>query len=145
MCPQHHAVKTVIGNRDEDLHTAIHEILHLMGWSSALFPYFRDQNGSPRTPRCPAWEGANPVTPLPVGVYPYDANKKNWGADEYCCATNTVGSPPFKCGSDTWEYQVSANTVLQANAISGISRRPSAPLSRPQTWFVCIYFGCLAA
>ena len=54
MCPQRNTPKTVPGDRDEDFHTALHEILHIIGWSSALFPFFRDSSGHARTTRCPS-------------------------------------------------------------------------------------------
>ena len=53
MCPQTTNPKTVPGDRDEDFHTALHEILHIIGWSSSLFPFFRDSSGYARTTRYP--------------------------------------------------------------------------------------------
>lgn len=36
---------------DEDVGTAVHELLHVLGFSSQAFPWFRDDLGLPRTPR----------------------------------------------------------------------------------------------
>ena len=104
MCPQHHAAKTVRGQRDEDFHTALHEILHILGWSDALFPFFRRSDGTPRTPRC--------ATELPAGVRAYSLEPDPAYSDtDQCCASNTVGHPPFLC-TGTQAYQASADTVL---------------------------------
>ena len=46
-------VVSVRGEIDEAFHTVVHEITHILGMSSALFPYFRDAGGAPRTVRCP--------------------------------------------------------------------------------------------
>jgi len=67
MCAVHHEpYKTteVVGSDDivrektiqeteEDFHTGLHEIMHILGMSDALFPWYRDFNGDPRNPRCP--------------------------------------------------------------------------------------------
>jgi hypothetical protein len=39
--------------------TTIHEITHVLGFSSTLFSLFRDENGVPRTPRCPNATGCS--------------------------------------------------------------------------------------
>ncbi|CAE8698733.1 unnamed protein product [Polarella glacialis] len=39
------------GELQHDVGVAIHEMLHVMGFSSYLFPFFRDDAGQPRTPR----------------------------------------------------------------------------------------------
>ena len=36
---------------EEQLSTAVHEVLHALGFSSASWPLFRDNDGTPRTPR----------------------------------------------------------------------------------------------
>lgn len=43
----------MLSNRDwdGDVGTAVHELLHVMGFSSHAFPWFRDDLGLPRTPR----------------------------------------------------------------------------------------------
>jgi len=53
MCPQwlNPATRTSRGARDEDLHTALHELMHVVAWSQSLFAFFRDAQGNPRTPR----------------------------------------------------------------------------------------------
>ena len=104
MCPQHHEVKTVRGRRDEDLHTAIHEVLHILGWSDGLFPWFRDESNNPRTARCPNLQG-----PLPVGVQ-WLQDKTYTDEAALCCASNTIGHPPFFCKSQ--RYSTSTGTVL---------------------------------
>eukprot|EP00899_Mesostigma_viride_P003553 jgi/Mesvir1/13199/Mv06159-RA.1 len=44
-------------NYDDDiswlrqLNTAVHELVHVLGFSSSLFPYYRDPTGKPRNPR----------------------------------------------------------------------------------------------
>ncbi len=35
----------------------LHEMIHVLGFSSSLFPFFRDKNGQPMTPRCPGASG----------------------------------------------------------------------------------------
>jgi leishmanolysin-like peptidase len=35
----------------------LHEMVHVLGFSSSLFPFFRNENGLPRTPRCPGASG----------------------------------------------------------------------------------------
>eukprot|EP00899_Mesostigma_viride_P024298 jgi/Mesvir1/5052/Mv02253-RA.1 len=35
----------------QQLNTAVHELVHVLGFSSSLFPYYRDAAGNPRTPR----------------------------------------------------------------------------------------------
>jgi hypothetical protein len=37
-------------DREEDFHTTLHEIVHILGHSASLYPFFRDQNGQPRNP-----------------------------------------------------------------------------------------------
>eukprot|EP00899_Mesostigma_viride_P012753 jgi/Mesvir1/21479/Mv03931-RA.2 len=45
---------------DRQVNTAVHEILHALGFSSSLFPYYRDATTAPRVPR--------------TGDFPDDAN-----------------------------------------------------------------------
>jgi len=35
--------KSTLADIDEDYHTALHEITHILGFSEALYPYFRDR------------------------------------------------------------------------------------------------------
>jgi len=35
----------------ELIDVGIHEVLHALGFSSGLYPFYRDENGDPRTPR----------------------------------------------------------------------------------------------
>jgi len=35
-------------DKEEDFHTALHEIIHILGMSDILFAWFRDENGAPR-------------------------------------------------------------------------------------------------
>mmetsp|Transcript_80546 Transcript_80546/g.130578 ORF Transcript_80546/g.130578 Transcript_80546/m.130578 type:complete len:741 (+) Transcript_80546:72-2294(+) len=105
MCPAKHDVKTTPGERDEDYHTALHEILHILGWSAPLFPYYRDSFGLPRTPRC-AFDNEPAVDVYIDGVKSLSKSYKEGGAkahaaagesNEFCCAADTVGQPPFNC------------------------------------------------
>lgn len=45
---------------DTDVALVVHEILHSIGFSSPMFPFFRNDDGSPRTPR-DAYSGFPPV------------------------------------------------------------------------------------
>jgi hypothetical protein len=94
MCPDYHTRKTIPSQQSEDFHTAVHEILHILGWSNALFPFFRNSDGTPRTPRCPAT-----MDGLPAGVQGYSQDK-TYSESDYCCASNTVGKPPFRCAAE---------------------------------------------
>jgi hypothetical protein len=50
-CPG--AVDTSASARDGQLSTAVHELLHALGFSSSSWPLFRDTDGFPGTPRTP--------------------------------------------------------------------------------------------
>eukprot|EP00802_Teleaulax_amphioxeia_P007078 Tamp_07084.p1 GENE.Tamp_07084~~Tamp_07084.p1 ORF type:complete len:618 (+),score=81.29 Tamp_07084:601-2454(+) len=119
MCPDSHQVKTVAGERDEDFHTAVHEILHIMGWSNSLFPFFRDASGRPRTPRCPMTQGNSGVLVDGMSVEGKEViwykgesgeNGVSYTSNQYCCASNTLGQPPFECSASSLIYL--DNTVL---------------------------------
>ncbi|KFD56137.1 hypothetical protein M513_02915 [Trichuris suis] len=56
ICP--HSVSAEEKDHEVLFSTMKHEILHALGFSAALFAYFRDSNGSPLTPRD---ESGNPV------------------------------------------------------------------------------------
>ncbi|XP_055338736.1 leishmanolysin-like peptidase [Paramacrobiotus metropolitanus] len=49
LCP--HAISDNPSDIETILSTVKHEILHALGFSVALFAFYRDENGSPRTPR----------------------------------------------------------------------------------------------
>lgn len=53
-----------------DVAVAIHEILHAMAFSSSLFPWFRDAEGRPRTPR----DRLSGFPPLEGGVWVASSN-----------------------------------------------------------------------
>ena len=47
-----------------DILQVAHELVHILGFSKESFAYFRDEYGSPRTPRCPGASGcSNDDTP----------------------------------------------------------------------------------
>ena len=142
MCPQHHARKTIKSQRDEDFHTALHEILHIMGWSSALFPFFRSSDGQPITSRC-----GDPSDSqwLPTGAKAYNQNHSSFSDSDYCCASNYVGDPPFLCTASSWEYQVSPNTVTTKAKTAALNTTGTARtllktpqlLARARSYFEC--------
>eukprot|EP00960_Hanusia_phi_P040259 754339-Hanusia_phi.AAC.1 len=68
-----------------DIMTTVHELTHILGFSRSSFAFFRDENGNPRTPRCP------------------DAAS--------CGPSDTPGYPPFSV--DQNNYIVSDSTVQQ--------------------------------
>mmetsp|Transcript_1576 Transcript_1576/g.2132 ORF Transcript_1576/g.2132 Transcript_1576/m.2132 type:complete len:723 (+) Transcript_1576:79-2247(+) len=118
MCPAQHEVKTTAGARDEDYHTALHEILHILGWSSSLFPFYRESSGAPRTPRCGPSGG-----PHPPGVINYegeDVHKARGDTDKYCCASNTQSQPPFNCVDSS--FYVSPTVVEVQTGQKGLDR-----------------------
>ena len=54
MCTATFQPKDTAAEIEEDLHVAAHEITHILGMSSSLFPYFRDDENEKRTTlRCP--------------------------------------------------------------------------------------------
>jgi hypothetical protein len=54
MCTATFQPKDTAAEIQEDLHVAVHEITHILGMSSSLFPYFRDDDNEKRTSlRCP--------------------------------------------------------------------------------------------
>ena len=118
LCPKHHREKRIVGDRDEDLHTAIHEMLHVMGFSEALYPFWRDRDGEPRTKRCivTQTESEKYQIVFPPGSEPYRKDVSYQG-NEYCCSTNLEysGKPPFNCkyaqSYGQIRYQVSENTL----------------------------------
>ena len=113
MCAARTDPKQRQSERDEDFHTALHEVTHILGFSEMLFPFFRNSNLQPRTPRCPlsyspkmpaesSYKGelflwyTNPQ-PRPQGwVHP-----PGW-----CCASNTFGEPPFRCEAQETLYLI---------------------------------------
>ena len=135
MCSHHHQPKTLPGQRDEDFHTAIHEITHILGMSSALFPYFRDTNNRPRSLRCPeVYEGD---TKDETGLF-YNGTavlywKSPYNMVGWCCADaswHQPGHPPFRCEAAYLELLVDESVV-------GVATVPSADLDfagRKQTF-----------
>lgn len=53
--------KSKWGSREEydDVMHVAHELTHILGFSRESFAYFRDEFGSPRTPRCPGASGCS--------------------------------------------------------------------------------------
>jgi hypothetical protein len=126
MCPQHFAVSNIQAERDQDFHTAVHEITHILGYSSSLFAFFRDINGAPYTARC-GNPSTHPTSWLPSGVFAYTSgpqgteNKTNTQyAEAWCCASNTIGWPPWKCQGlhSGFKFQV-ADTVIKVQTVGG--------------------------
>ena len=63
--------------KDEDFHTALHEIMHILGMSETLFLFFRDANGTPLTQRCPALP--NPLrSEIVAGISDNAGNSLYW-------------------------------------------------------------------
>jgi leishmanolysin-like peptidase len=102
MCAVHfHPLVSARGDKktesdlDEDFHTALHEIIHILGFSEGLFPFFRDHSNKPLTPRCPTKYETIPAS--------FDGERFQWYLGEnrgqvgWCCAPNTLGQPPFRC------------------------------------------------
>jgi hypothetical protein len=125
MCPQHFAVTNIQAERDQDFHTAVHEITHILGFSSALFPFFRDINGVPYTARC-GNPSTNPTSWLPPGVLAYtgegpqgNGNPANTQyANAWCCDGGSIGLPPWNCQYEYYKFQV-AETVLKVQTVGG--------------------------
>eukprot|EP00731_Ephydatia_muelleri_P023570 Em0015g1153a len=75
---------------DYILTVAKHEALHALGFSSGLFPFWRDQNGAPRTPRDPTTN----LPPIVNGAYQYSTTPvmpltyNNWAV-----GTGTISHP----------------------------------------------------
>eukprot|EP00731_Ephydatia_muelleri_P023569 Em0015g1152a len=75
---------------DYILTVAKHEALHALGFSSGLFPFWRDQNGAPRTPRDPTTN----LPPIVNGTYQYSSTTvmpltyNNWAV-----GTGTISHP----------------------------------------------------
>ncbi|EKX40497.1 hypothetical protein GUITHDRAFT_75595, partial [Guillardia theta CCMP2712] len=66
-----------------DIMMTVHELTHILGFSRTSFAFFRDENGDPRTPRCP------------------DAAS--------CSSSDTSGYPPFSDAINN--YLISDSTV----------------------------------
>ena len=69
-----------------DFHTAVHEIVHVLGFNEELYPYFRDENNQPRTPLC---------TPADVDSYEKDNTACKLRRDGHCFACDTVDEVPW--------------------------------------------------
>jgi hypothetical protein len=70
-----------------DVDVATHELVHVLGFSSILFGFFRDENGNPRTPRCPSAPG--------------------------CTGSDWDGEPPYNRTAQA--FAVSSSTVLKTS------------------------------
>ena len=68
-----------------------------------MFPFFRDSDGTPRTPRCP---DPKSEASLPAGAQWYQ-EAEEYSESDICCASNEelVGKPPWLCKADFIEYQ----------------------------------------
>jgi len=96
-CPNEVKPTANVQERTHDLSTAIHEIFHILGFSSNAFPFYREPDGTPRTPRCPGAEG--------------------------CGSQFNPGAPPLSNG----EYLVSSNTVAVSTNSYGSVRKLVTP------------------
>ncbi len=90
---------------------ALHEMMHIMGFSMTLFSYFRDPNGNPRTPRCPAAPG--------------------------CSENDGAGDPPYDL--DAGAYVVSPTTVAVAERRGRTVKFLATPAVRAvaRSYFAC--------
>jgi hypothetical protein len=109
MCAERSFPKPRESQRDEDLHTALHEITHILGFSEMLFPFFRHSNLQPRTPRCPSSSAGARTGAMPEESS-VNGQKFLWyqgsGQVGWCCAINTLGQPPFRCEADEFMYLI---------------------------------------
>ena len=85
----------------------LHETMHVLGFSSYLFSFFRDETGQPRTPRCPGASG--------------------------CGSSDTLNYPPLT--PDGSSYVVSTSTVAQLNNIQYIVTPAVVNVAR--AYFAC--------
>ncbi len=85
----------------------LHELIHVLGFSSFLYSFFRDESGLPRTPRCPGASG---------------------------CTVNDIPSfPPFN--ELTYTYAVSASTVITQAGLEYIVTPAVTAVAR--AYFAC--------
>ncbi len=86
-CPQRTTPSSDPSTIGHDVDVATHELVHVLGFSSILFSFFRDEAGNPRTPRCPAAPG--------------------------CTESDWDGEPPYSRSAQA--YAISSSTVLNTS------------------------------
>jgi leishmanolysin-like peptidase len=72
----------------------LHEMIHILGFSSRLFAFFRDEAGTPRTPRCPSAPGCSSSDH--AGYPPYDPDAGTFTASLSTLATLYIGGRPVR-------------------------------------------------
>ena len=85
----------------------LHECIHVLGFSSYLFSFYRNENGQPRTPRCPGASG--------------------------CTSDDIPGFPPLD--PITGSYAVSTSTVTLVGSIQYVVTPAVAAVAR--AYFDC--------
>ena len=116
-------------DRDEDFHTALHEILHIMGFSDALWPFFRDDAGQPVTPRCGANYLSLPPAVAAAGVKSGGAATSTYAASDFCCTIiHGNGEPPARCLYESmgWSYQTSDKIIATKPKTSALGTTGTA-------------------
>jgi len=147
LCAEQTQPKDDISAQDEDFHTVVHEILHILGFSESLFPFYRDERLHPRTPRCPTTFGGNfdsmppesSVNGEPFKWFHQDVRREGW-----CCFSDTLGEPPFPCdgnGKRLISEQVLAQTLAtgELDRVGGVRRQLRTPalLALARDHFAC--------
>jgi hypothetical protein len=97
----------------------MHEIIHVLGFSSTLFSFFRDGAGSPRTARCPNAAGC--TSHDQVGFPPYNPSKK-----AYAVSSSTVVASSRRGSPVTFLATPSVRSVVRAHF--GCTALPGAEL-----------------
>ena len=116
-------------DRDEDFHTALHEILHIMGFSDALWPFFRDDAGQPVTPRCGANYLSLPPAAAAAGIKSGGAATSTYAASDFCCTIiHGNGEPPARCLYESmgWSYQTSDKIIATKPKTSALDTTGTA-------------------
>ena len=107
--------KKTLYHKEEDFHTTLHEITHILGHSGALYHWFRDENGQPRNRRCTQAEVE--AADLRIDGYPFYCLKVN---DVPMNAT-VVGK--WDDGTDKWDgSRYMSNTLVSAAAPSTLEK-----------------------
>jgi leishmanolysin-like peptidase len=98
---------------------ALHEITHILGFSSRLFAFFRDEAGAPRSPRCPSAPGC--TSSDPPGYPPYDPDAGNYVSSTSTVATVYIGGRPVR-------FLATPSVALVARAYFGCASAAGAAL-----------------
>ena len=103
------------GSISDQQKVALHEVLHVLGFSASLFSFYRDENGQPRTPRCP--DAAGCTDQDPPGYPPYDPSTRRFAV-----------SPSTVSAQGSLQYLVTPSVRAVAQAYYGCGSLPGAPL-----------------